>query len=108
MLKNLLTAFLMGFALFGQGCATNKPINTGEAPMKTSQRLIIKFKKDVPEEKRREIINNYELRLIKTIPELNMYVVEVQGRASQEELIKELSKVKEVEYVEPDRIYRTW
>ena len=39
---------------------------------------------------------------------LNMYVVEVPERASQEELMKKLSERKEVEYVEPDRIYRIW
>jgi len=32
--------------------------------------------------------------------------VEVPERASQEELIKRLSERKEVEYVEPDRIYK--
>ena len=76
--------------------------------MKTSQRLIIKFKKDVPEEKRKEIISQYGLRLVKVIEDLNMYVVEVPERASQEELMKKLSERKEVEYVEPDRIYRIW
>ncbi len=74
--------------------------------MKTSQRLIIKFKKDVPEEKRKEIINQYGLRLVKVIEDLNMYVVEAPKRASQEELIKRLSERKEIEYVEPDRIYK--
>lgn len=106
MFKSLLLALLLGFTLFSQGCATSRPLNTGEAPMKTSQRLIIKFKKDVPEEKKREIISQYELRLVKTIQDLNMYVVEVPERASQEELIKRLSERKEVEYVEPDRIYK--
>jgi len=106
MFKSLLLALLLGFTLFSQGCATSRPLNTGEAPMKTSQRLIIKFKKDVPEEKKREIISQYGLRLVKTIQDLNMYVVEVPERASQEELIKRLSERKEVEYVEPDRIYK--
>ena len=106
MFKSLLLALLLGFTLFSQGCATSRPLTTGEAPMKTSQRLIIKFKKDVPEEKKREIISQYELRLVKTIQDLNMYVVEVPERASQEELIKRLSERKEVEYVEPDRIYK--
>ena len=32
-------------------------------------------KKDVPEEKKREIISQYGLRLVKTIQDLNMYVV---------------------------------
>jgi|GEM_PF-2356400 len=106
MFKSLLLALLLGFTLFSQGCATSRPLNTGEVPMKTSQRLIIKFKKDVPEEKKREIISQYGLRLVKTIQDLNMYVVEVPERASQEELIKRLSERKEVEYVEPDRIYK--
>ena len=53
--------------------------------MKTSQRLIIKFKKDVPEEKRKEIISQNGLRLEKVIEDINMYVVEVPERASQEE-----------------------
>ena len=108
MLKNLFLALLLGFAIFSQGCATSRPLNTGEAPMKTSQRLIIKFKKDVPEEKKREIISQYGLRLVKTIQDLNMYVVEVPEKASQEEMIKRLSERKEVEYVEPDRIYKIW
>ncbi len=108
MFKSLLLALLLGFTLFSQGCATSRPLNTGEVPMKTSQRLIIKFKKDVPEEKRKEIINQYGLRLVKVIEGLNMYVVEVPEKASQEEMIKRLSERKEVEYVEPDRIYKIW
>lgn len=108
MFKSLLLALLLGFTLFSQGCATSRPLNTGEVPMKTSQRLIIKFKKDVPEERRKEIISQYGLRLVKVIEDLNMYVVEVPERASQEELMKKLSERKEVEYVEPDRIYRIW
>jgi len=87
MFKSLLLALLLGFTLFSQGCATSRPLNTGEVPMKTSQRLIIKFKKDVPEEKKREIISQYGLRLVKTIQDLFMYVVDVPEWASQEELI---------------------
>ena len=64
--------------------------------------ILVKFKDDVTDDRKREIIETLDLETIRMVSRPNLYLVKVRGNSSVQGAIKRLQQFHEVEYAEPN------
>jgi thermitase len=81
------------------------PINASPTPNKKSGQLIIKFKSTITESTIKKKLKDYNIRILYSIDELSVLVVEVP-KGKEDAILSSLKKEHIITYAEPDYIYR--
>lgn len=79
---------------------------TSEAAPKDLGRIIVKFKKDLPEKDKEDLISRYKLKINFSIPGLDLEIFDVSGEDTGGEVADRLNaaeKGKTIEYAEADQ-----
>jgi len=68
--------------------------------------VLVKFKRDISKEAVEKIAKESGLEIIRVVSPPNLYLLKIAGDSTVENTIKVLKKFEEVEYSEPNYIYR--
>ena len=68
--------------------------------------VLVKFKKDISKEAVEKIAKDSGLEIIRVVSPPNLYLLKIAGDSTVENTINVLKKFEEVEYSEPNYIYR--